>query len=104
MVVAALEGYSRAQSFSDAQTKRPPEGGLSAALIEAENLATRNTPARRSYYLAPRINLSGASSYCEVKRLVPSAKPNKRCPYNTKRFRPLGELWAQLLVLNVRRA
>ena len=30
------ERYSCAQSFSDGQTKRPPEGGLPAALMKAE--------------------------------------------------------------------
>src|SRR3984893_3150568 len=61
------------------QTKRPPEGGLSAAaLIEAENQATRTPP-------PAGVNLRGASSCCEVKRLVPREKPNKRCPLGALR-------------------
>lgn len=64
-------------------TKRPPEGGLSAALIEAENQCCANAPARRSCDPTPRINLRAAGSCCGVKRFVPDEKPAGRCTDDT---------------------
>ena len=63
--------------------KDRPEGGLSVALIEAENQATR-TPPPADLVTQPLISiLRDAGSCCGVKRLVPSRKPNKRCPEDT---------------------
>ena len=65
------------------KTKRPPEGGLSAALIEAENQCYTNAPARRSCYPTSSFSLRGASYRRGVKRSVPQKKPSKRCPDDT---------------------
>jgi hypothetical protein len=83
-------GSTRIGRFSKlgGSTKRPPEGGLSAALIEAENQCYANAPARRSCYPTPRINVHDAGPCCGVKRFVPSQISADRCPDDTKPCTP----------------
>ena len=85
------ERYSRAQSFSYGQTKRPPEGGLPAALMKAE-IRSRKRPPPADLVNQPRIKPTLCSLVRGVKSLVQREKPHQRCLDDTTRGRPCRSL------------
>jgi hypothetical protein len=60
--------FNRQERLRNCKTKRPPEGGLSAALIKAE-ISPLQSPPTADLFTQPLINLRSAGSYCGVKRL-----------------------------------
>jgi hypothetical protein len=73
----------RGQIASISQTKRPPEGGLSAALIEAENQATR-TPPPADLVTQPLGPIYTVRVRSVSQKATPWAKLNERCPHDTQ--------------------
>src|ERR1700730_14711514 len=66
------------------KTKRPPEGGLSVALIRAESQATRTPPPADLVTQPLWIIYTVPPPACESKGIVPPKRPNKCCSGDTR--------------------